>query len=125
MKNQKTIEEILLENERVEKALEKLSGDMIKKIRNANRCLYPLDWNKVKLNWKYGELPFGTADEFEICLKEVCDSLYNWGLYEACPQCKKGIKIPVWGFRGYTAFCGCSEYPKCNYTADREGKPIR
>lgn len=115
----------LLDNwERSQRALENLSWRTIQDVRNANQRLYPLDWEKVKKQWKYGELTINTAEEFEEKLKEVCDSLYDWGLYEPCPKCKKGIKIPVWNFNQWTAFCGCSNYPACNYSADRCGEPI-
>lgn len=115
--------EKLYENwERSQKALENLSWDTIRKVRNANQRLFPLDWKKVKKNWKYGELTIKTADEFEKKLKEVCDSLYDWGIYELCPKCKKGIKIPVWNFTQWTLFCGCSEFPYCNYSVDRGGE---
>lgn len=117
--------ERLLENwERSQRALENLSWDTIKKVRNANQGLFPLDLEKVKKNWKYGELTISTAEEFEEKLKEVCDSLYDWGLYEPCPKCKKGVKIPVWNFTQWTAFCGCSKYPDCDYSVDRGGEPI-
>jgi len=86
--------------------------------------LYPIDWNRVRKNWKYGELDIKSATEFEEKLKEVCDSLYDWGLYEPCPWCKNGIKIPIWNFTQWTAFCGCSNYPNCEYSEDRGGEPI-
>lgn len=41
--------EFLLKNwERSQKALENLSWETIRNVRNANQRLYPLDWEKVK-----------------------------------------------------------------------------
>lgn len=111
--------------ERSKKALDDLSWETIKEVRNANQRLFPLDWEKVRRRWKYGELTISSAEEFEKKMKEVCDSLYDWGLYEPCPKCKKGIKIPVWNFTQWTPFCGCSEYPTCDYAVDREGLQIK
>ncbi|BAL01898.1 hypothetical protein OBV_p-00430 (plasmid) [Oscillibacter valericigenes Sjm18-20] len=105
-------------------ALERLSWETIKAVRNANQRLYPIYWGKVVDNWKGKPLKIKSKEEFEEKLKEVCDSLYGWGLYEPCPKCNKGIKIPVWNFTQWTAFCGCSCYPQCDYSMDRGGEPI-
>lgn len=124
-------EELYKNWERSQRALGVLPWDVIKNIRNANGKLYPLDWNKVceKVQEKYGwniddKYDLNSKEDFEEKLKEVCDSLYDWKLYEPCPKCGKGLRIPIWSFTQWTAFCGCSEYPKCNFSEDREGKPI-
>ena len=109
---------------RQDRALEQLPWHMVKEVRNANGKLYPIDWERVQSKWKYGTLEIQSKEEFQEKLKELCDSLYDWGLYEGCPACGDGVKIPVWGFGGYTPFCGCSNYPKCTYSADRSGQPI-
>lgn len=105
-----------------EKALNDLEWNVVKDIRNANGfSLYPLHWDKVLQRYNYN-LPFGfqTQSEFEKRLKALCDSLYHWGLYEKCPQCKKGIKVPLWNHPNqWTAFCQCTE---CGFSLDREGK---
>lgn len=112
---------------RCEKALSMLDWETIKQIRNANGYkLFPLDWSKVYDHFNY-VLPFDfhSQSEFEARLKEVCESLYGWKLYEPCPKCGKGILVPIWcSPRQYTPFCGCSEYPRCDYSEDREKKPI-
>ncbi len=108
--------------DREEKILEKLPWEKVKKIRNASGKLYPLDWEKV--SQKFPDNGYSDQEEFEIDLKELCDSLYEWGLYDPCPKCKTGKKIPVWAFKAYTPFCGCSNYPECTYGIDREGKNI-
>lgn len=113
---------------RVEKALNNLEGEDIKAIRNANGFkLYPLEWDLVCEHFNCCiPFDFHSQTEFEKRLKEVCDSLYGWKLYEKCPKCKKGIRVPIWNHPNqWTPFCGCSEYPICDYSADREGKPIK
>ena len=100
-----------------------LPWEVIKNIRNEKGRLYPMDWNKVckRLQEKYGwdiadKYDLDSKEDFEKKLKEVCDSLYDWKLYEQCPKCGKGLRIPVWNFTQWTAFCGCSEYPKCIFS---------
>lgn len=121
-----TNEELYKNWKRAERALEKLSWRTVQSVRNANRGLYPIDWEKVKANWKEYDEPLKIKDkeQFEELLKELCDSLYNWGLYEPCPKCNKGKKIPIWSFRAYTPFCGCTNYPKCDFSMDRGGEPL-
>lgn len=113
---------------RREKAFEKLGWEMVKEIRRSNGySLYPLKWEKIKkayLKRNEKELTI-EQEEFERDLKELCDSLYDWGLYEECPVCHEGIKIPVWnGWHQWTAFCGCSNYPFCDYAIDRGGERL-
>ena len=112
---------------RCEKALGKLDWETVKKVRKANGYkLFPLDWDEICDYFDY-ELPFDFCyqEEFEARLKELFESLYGWKLYEPCPKCGNGILIPVWSSRWqYTPFCGCSEYSNCDYSKDREGKPI-
>lgn len=111
-----------------EYAVRDLPWEMVQKIRNLNGySLYPLDWEKIQVNYqkKYErDLDFD-QEEFEAKLKRLCDSLYDWGLYETCPDCGSGMKIPIWkSRRQWTAFCGCSNYPECNYAIDRGGERL-
>ena len=112
---------------RVERALIRLDWETVRAVRNANGFkLYPLEWDDVCDAFDY-ELPLDlqSQDDFESRLRELCESLYGWKLYDCCPKCGKGILIPVWRSPyQYTPFCGCSEFPNCDYSADREGKPI-
>lgn len=135
MKAKPLTEEELMERmirwERAHKALEKLNWHQIKEIRNANNYrLYPINWQQVEFYFEhYNEpIPAGikSAEEFESLLKDVCDALYDWHLYEPCPKCGKGIRVPRWraGTAQWTPFCGCSEFPLCDFSVDREGKPI-
>lgn len=117
--------------ERQDRALAKLDWYSIKEIRNANNYrLYPVKWSRVESYFEArGEqIPCGikSAEEFETLLKEVCDSLYDWHLYEPCPKCGKGIRVPRWraGTAQWTPLCGCSEFPLCDFAIDREGEII-
>ena len=117
--------------ERSKRALARLDWHSIKQIRNANDYrLYPVKWSQVETYFALRDepIPCGikTAEEFEALLKEVCDSLYDWHLYEPCPKCGKGIRVPRWraGTAQWTPFCGCSEFPSCDYSVNREGESI-
>ena len=116
-------EELIANLRESEEALKNLSWETVRKIRNANGGLYPIDWDKVISNWKDEEpLNISDKEDFEAKLKALCDSLYSWKLYETCPKCKNGIRIPVYFFSQYTPFCGCSNYPDCDFRLNREGK---
>ena len=125
-----TEEELLavVENwERSKRALAQLDWATIKNVWAANGYrLYPINWTDVEAFYLKRDTPmpfdFRSAEEFETLLKEVFDSLYDWHLYEPCPQCGKGIRVPRWS--SWTPFCGCSEFPACDFSMDREGKPI-
>lgn len=117
--------------ERGKLALAKLDWRQVKEIRNANDYrLWPMNWRSVELEFETEGKPipggFCSAEGFEADLKELCDALYDWHLYEPCPKCGKGIRVPRWraGTAQWTPFCGCSEFPLCDFSADREGKPV-
>lgn len=123
--------EILARHEKLQGLLKKLDLRQVKEIRNANNYrLYPLDWRSIEIYFENRNepIPAGikSAEEFESRFKELCDTLYDWHLYEPCPKCGKGIRVPRWraGTAQWTPFCGCSEFPLCDFSADREGKPI-
>lgn len=124
-----TVEEmemLLIRSARADEALSKLPWHVIREIRNANGFkLYPIDWEKISASyWENGEqVPFSSKEEFETLLKELFDNLYDWHLYERCPKCQSGIRIPVWSSpRQWTPMCGCSNYPECDYAIDRGGE---
>lgn len=124
-------EEIMERLDRANRALEKLDWYQIKEIRNANNYrLYPVDWRSVEIYFESRNEPIPgglrSSEELEAHLKEVCDALYDWHLYEPCPKCGKGIRVPRWraGTGQWTPFCGCSEFPLCDFSADRESNPI-
>lgn len=115
--------------ERQERLLEKLNWSQIKEIRNANNYrLFPVNWDCVESYFARRNKPIPanvkSADEFEFLLKEVCDSLYGWNLYEPCPICENGILVPRWraGTKQWTPFCGCSNFPECRFAIDRAGE---
>lgn len=110
--------------EEAEKALNDLSWETVRLVRNANGGLYPLNWENVKRRWKGSpvSLEFANEKEFETKLKALCDSLYDWHLYESCPKCNNGKLIPVYSFQQWTPFCGCSNFPECDFRLDREGQ---
>lgn len=118
-----TLEEILKKKNEEDEALKNLSWETVRHVRNANGGLYPLNWDKVRRHWKdiYGTLEIDNEKEFESKLKALCASLYGWNLYEQCPMCKSGKLIPVYFFRQYTPFCGCSNFPECDFRLNREG----
>ena len=102
-----TNEELIENLRKSDEALKDLSWETVRKIRNANGGLYPINWDKIISNWneeKYGTLDISSKKEFETKLKALCDSLYSWKLYEPCPKCKNGIRIPVYFFTQYTPF---------------------
>lgn len=108
---------------------EKLSLETVKTIRDFNRYrLYPIEWRRVRANYKkWGmKMPFEckSASDFEQLLKEVCDTLYGWHLYEECPVCGKGTIIPIWHGGQRKLECGCSEYPNCKFTIDIDGESV-
>ena len=53
--------------EEAEKALNDLSWETVRLVRNANGGLYPLNWENVKRRWKGspGSLEFANEKEFE------------------------------------------------------------
>lgn len=119
-----TNEELIENLRKSDEALKDLSWETVRKIRNANGGLYPINWDKIISNWneeKYGTLDISSKKEFETKLKALCDSLYSWKLYEPCPKCKNGIRIPVYFFTQYTPFCGCSNFPDCDFRFYRDG----
>lgn len=139
MKNNKEYEAVTLAHNYVRNQIKapEMTWEIVKKVRNINRRLYPLNWEYIITNWETIEknrrwykgepippLEFKSKKEFEAKLKLFFDALYDWELYEECPVCRKGIKVPQWAFGGWTPFCGCSNYPKCLFAIDRGGEPI-
>ena len=124
-------QEMLLRWEQAKLALDKLDWHDIKMIRNANNYrLFPVHWDQVEAYFeRRGEpIPGGikSAEEFEAILKKICDYLYDWHLYEQCPKCGEGILVPRWraGTAQWTPFCGCAQFPLCDYSMNREGESI-
>lgn len=122
--------EALVAQYKLEKAMyEKLDPHTIKEVRDFNRYrLHPIEWGRVRANYtKMGrKMPFEckSAEEFQQLLKEVCDTLYGWHLYEKCPECGEGIIIPVWHGGQRSMHCGCSNYPDCEFSKDMDGNPV-
>ena len=84
--------QILAKHEKLNRLLDKLDWQQVKEIRNANNYrLWPMDWRSVEIEFERKEKPipggFRSAEEFEAQFKELCDTLYDWHLYEPCPKC--------------------------------------
>ena len=113
-----------------EQALEKkLSFSTMKEIRDINLYrMHPIDWRRIRAYYASigKEMPFPcrSLEELYALIKEVCDGLYGWSLYDKCPVCGKGLVVPVWHGMQAHPYCACTEYPECDYSMDRNGQSV-
>ena len=105
-----------------------LNLNVLREVKNANRYrLYPIEWGRIRAYYvkENREMPFACKNgaEFEQLMKKYFGLLYDWNLYEKCPECGKGICIPVFNTGQFEPYCACSE-SDCYFSVGTDGEPV-